>query len=470
MGVRFNRRVKIAPGISVNFGKRGASVSFGPRGSRVTVGPNRVTTSVGIPGTGLSYRKTYSTNTKKRSRKSYVSANSYNSYNSGLPSYSASPTKGKEKFDSFLVVFYAIPFLACAVLLLISLGWSWRTYVEATGDYLEFTLFKWIFYIVVGFFTCLFGYQMFHEINLWFVGDKGDTGTNKDATEISSATTIATRAETSEQTSEEKEEHSQSAISECVPTDEASKTALYGEHYMEITNEMVFAPHKQRLYMNGKPYMLRIQQIKVKDKGLNPDRPLCHDYDITVSFGGENPEDVTVHECTAPQILDMKFGLVNLFLVGTKLPLVYTDGKGSAASDSTAIPNATVYIPSTPDKAKPVDDSSEGIYFIDESKGIVTTMEEIEGYEIVKGILAAETDPSRIAYRDAKSYFAILFDDNNRKPICRLHFNKKDVKYISTFDNMKNETKHVLNSLYDINEYAPQLRAVVEHYVLTSQK
>jgi len=55
MGVRFWRRVKIAPGLTLNLSKTGGSLSFGPRGAKVTVGPRGRRATVGIPGTGLFY-------------------------------------------------------------------------------------------------------------------------------------------------------------------------------------------------------------------------------------------------------------------------------------------------------------------------------------------------------------------------------------------------------------------------------
>ncbi len=58
MGFRFFRRVKIAPGLSLNFSKSGMSFSAGPRGAKFTVGPRGVRTTVGIPGTGLYYTET----------------------------------------------------------------------------------------------------------------------------------------------------------------------------------------------------------------------------------------------------------------------------------------------------------------------------------------------------------------------------------------------------------------------------
>ncbi len=55
MGFRFWRRVRIAPGVTLNLSKSGASLSFGPRGAKFTVGPKGTRVTVGVPGTGLSY-------------------------------------------------------------------------------------------------------------------------------------------------------------------------------------------------------------------------------------------------------------------------------------------------------------------------------------------------------------------------------------------------------------------------------
>jgi Protein of unknown function (DUF4236) len=55
MGLRFYRRVKVLPGMSVNFSGSGPSLTFGARGAHVTVGRRGVTRTVGIPGTGIWY-------------------------------------------------------------------------------------------------------------------------------------------------------------------------------------------------------------------------------------------------------------------------------------------------------------------------------------------------------------------------------------------------------------------------------
>ncbi|MDR3305375.1 MAG: DUF4236 domain-containing protein [Clostridiales Family XIII bacterium] len=58
MGFRFRRTKKILPGVRLNVGKRGVSMSFGPKGMKHTISTTgRTTTTVGIPGTGLSYSK-----------------------------------------------------------------------------------------------------------------------------------------------------------------------------------------------------------------------------------------------------------------------------------------------------------------------------------------------------------------------------------------------------------------------------
>jgi hypothetical protein len=55
---RFRRSVKLFPGVRWNSGKRSSSLSFGGRGFHYTIGPRGGRTTVGIPGTGLSYTET----------------------------------------------------------------------------------------------------------------------------------------------------------------------------------------------------------------------------------------------------------------------------------------------------------------------------------------------------------------------------------------------------------------------------
>lgn len=97
-----------------------------------------------------------------------------------------------------------------------------------------------------------------------------------------------------------------------------------------------------------------------------------------------------------------------------------------------------------------------------ESK-VVTTEEELEAYMIVKSILRQRIPASRIYYRDAQSYFAILLDDNNRKSLCRLYLNSSK-KFIGIFDEQKKETKNELTVLDDIYTFSEVLLKTVEFY------
>ena len=55
MAFRFFRRIKLAPGLTLNLSKSGVSASLGPRGAKLTMGSSGVRKTVGLPGTGLYY-------------------------------------------------------------------------------------------------------------------------------------------------------------------------------------------------------------------------------------------------------------------------------------------------------------------------------------------------------------------------------------------------------------------------------
>jgi len=55
MPFRFRKSLKIAPGVKMNIGKKGASsISFGGRGHTVNIGKRGVKQTFSIPGTGIS--------------------------------------------------------------------------------------------------------------------------------------------------------------------------------------------------------------------------------------------------------------------------------------------------------------------------------------------------------------------------------------------------------------------------------
>lgn len=96
---------------------------------------------------------------------------------------------------------------------------------------------------------------------------------------------------------------------------------------------------------------------------------------------------------------------------------------------------------------------------------INTTVEELEGYYIVKSIVCEIISAQRVTYRDSQSYFAIFADDNNRKPICRLHFNNPCNKRIGFVDENKNEQMETIEKLDDIYSFKKQLLEAAKRYV-----
>ena len=112
---------------------------------------------------------------------------------------------------------------------------------------------------------------------------------------------------------------------------------------------------------------------------------------------------------------------------------------------------------------QPVEQVPQLLSEVEENK-IVTTDEEWEGYYFIKAILNDVIDPSRIIMRDAHSYCAILLDDNNRQPICRLYFNSKQ-KFVGFFDNEKREENKIpLANINELFKHANRIKGVIAMY------
>lgn len=94
---------------------------------------------------------------------------------------------------------------------------------------------------------------------------------------------------------------------------------------------------------------------------------------------------------------------------------------------------------------------------------IETTAEEMEAFFIIKSILRQDVDIKRITHRDAQSYFSIILDDNNRKPICRLYLTEKK-RQIGTFDENRTQIFTTLQSLDDIYNLSEALVKTVKSY------
>ena len=87
---------------------------------------------------------------------------------------------------------------------------------------------------------------------------------------------------------------------------------------------------------------------------------------------------------------------------------------------------------------------------------INTTMEELEAFAIVKSILRMICDVNNVFYRDTESYLGILYDDNNRKWICRAHLNGGN-KYITIPDSNKKSIRYDIETLDDIYKHSDSI-------------
>jgi predicted type IV restriction endonuclease len=97
---------------------------------------------------------------------------------------------------------------------------------------------------------------------------------------------------------------------------------------------------------------------------------------------------------------------------------------------------------------------------------IVTTDEERECFYTIKAILHSVIDSQRLALRDVQTYYRILLDNNNRKPICRLYLDGSR-KMVGLFDaDDRKEERVRIERVEDLHNYADRLKATLRHYEL----
>lgn len=72
MGLRFSRRIGIAPGLRVNLSKSGVGLSVGRKGAWLTFGPRSKRATVGLPGTGLSWTEQASSKSSPQRVRAYT--------------------------------------------------------------------------------------------------------------------------------------------------------------------------------------------------------------------------------------------------------------------------------------------------------------------------------------------------------------------------------------------------------------
>jgi len=100
----------------------------------------------------------------------------------------------------------------------------------------------------------------------------------------------------------------------------------------------------------------------------------------------------------------------------------------------------------------------------DRQRALAEAEEKTHAYYLVKGLVYGAVDLSRVAIRDVRSYCGVLLDDNNRKPICRFHFNAKQ-KSIALFDRDRQQgEREVIHRLDDIGQFRDRLQATIRLY------
>lgn len=92
----------------------------------------------------------------------------------------------------------------------------------------------------------------------------------------------------------------------------------------------------------------------------------------------------------------------------------------------------------------------------EEQNAIETTIEETEAFLIVRAILRKSIDVKRVHMRDTKSYCGVLLDNNNRKPIVRLKFNRTQ-KYLAFIGDDRREENVPIETLDEIYDYSDRI-------------
>lgn len=100
----------------------------------------------------------------------------------------------------------------------------------------------------------------------------------------------------------------------------------------------------------------------------------------------------------------------------------------------------------------------------EEENKIITTIDELNAYAIVKSIIRTEVEPQRITYKDTESYFGILLDNNIRKWIIRINLNTRN-KHIFIPDENKKGIRYDIETIDDIYTYEKQIIEALKRYL-----
>lgn len=133
--------------------------------------------------------------------------------------------------------------------------------------------------------------------------------------------------------------------------------------------------------------------------------------------------------------------------------------KSAMSSETTAVSSGAPLSNSSNQPTSPVN----GQPAMSAEADVQTTEEEITAFRIIQAIGSEATNPENIVMRDAKTYCAILYKDNNRRPIARLYFNRKKALQVGIF-NAEGEVKFDIEKTTDIFKFRTDLLATIKNY------
>lgn len=104
----------------------------------------------------------------------------------------------------------------------------------------------------------------------------------------------------------------------------------------------------------------------------------------------------------------------------------------------------------------------EGVASMDKERGIVTTQEELDAYNIVRSILRRSIDVSLIKYKDFKSYFVVNLNDSAWAWICRISISSRMKRIGIPSDHYASNEWIQIDSIDDIFKYADRLEEALK--------
>jgi predicted type IV restriction endonuclease len=98
-----------------------------------------------------------------------------------------------------------------------------------------------------------------------------------------------------------------------------------------------------------------------------------------------------------------------------------------------------------------------------ETNYVIPQEQQHQAFRLVKTLVDGSVEPDRISVSDAKTYMAVIVDNNSHRTICRLYLNNKQ-KYIGTISDRKVETRTMITGLDDIPAFANLLKEAARRY------